>query len=587
MTDIDNTAPLADTQNTYPNPRTVGPEVAAGPYPWKLDLQLPAKIDEQADIPSEMLPAPLHGVDLEQTAADQLSTPSKSSPQASAPAEAAAEADIKPDQTGQTSEKDPMLAGKKGRADIAIELMNRNASFFHTPEGDTFAEIRRGDHFEVWSTRSNAFELLLRHFYYRETQTALKKTDLDTTILQAEAMAMFDGPMKKVGLRITEHGNGIYIDLCNAEWQQIEITPERWRVIGLEESPVRFRRTKGMPALPHPEPDGDLNHMRSLLNLENDSNFIIVVSYLIGAMNPSGPFPILIIQGEQGSGKSTLTNCIRNLLDPSSVPARTLPRSERDLAISAEAARLLCYDNVSGIKDAMSDAFCRIATGGGFGTRTLYKDKSEELFNSTRPMLFNGISDLVVKHDFADRALVVTLPLIKAENRRPMAEIKRDWQSFKPSALGALCDAIQEALRNHKHVHLDRSPRMADFAKWVVAAEPTLPWEHRQFMAEYEKNRFELIEVAIESDPISLSVMEMMNRIDKKEWTGSPTELLKQLASYVPNNGASKKGWPQAPNIFTNRLRRGQTLLRAKGIDVEHSKSGSRRITLKMRSQGA
>ena len=143
------------------------------------------------------------------------------------------------------------------------------------------------------------------------------------------------------------------------------------------------------------------------------------------------------------------------------------------------------------------------------------------------------------------------------------------------------------ALRNYENVHLDRSPRMADFAKWVVAAEPALPWERGRFMQEYEKNRFELIEVAIESDPISLSVMEMMNRMEGKAMGRNADQSAKALAGYVPNNGANKKGWPQAPNIFTNRLRRVQTFLRAKGIEIEQSKSGNRSITLKMRSQGA
>jgi hypothetical protein len=74
--------------------------------------------------------------------------------------------------------------------------------------------------------------------------------------------------------------------------------------------------------------------------------------------------------------------------------------------------------------------------------------------------------------------------------------------------------------------------------------------------------------------------MEMMDRLDGRVWTGTPTKLLKELAGYVPNNGARKKGWPQAPNIFTNRLRRVQTFLRAKGIEVEHTKSGKRLIRL-------
>ncbi|WP_155303578.1 hypothetical protein [Desulfosarcina widdelii] len=249
--------------------------------------------------------------------------------------------------------------------------------------------------------------------------------------------------------------------------------------------------------------------------------------------------------------------------------------------------RFECIDRICREFQAASDLCCSTATGAGFTVRTLYTTTGQELFIFKRPIIFNGISDLVTKHDFADRALVVTLPPIRAESRRPMSEIKREWQTLRPYALGALCDAIVEALRNYDHVHLDRAPRMADFAKWVVAAEPALPWERGQFMVEYEKNRLELIEVAIESDPISLSVMEMMNRLEGNKWTGTPTGLLKELAGYVPNNGARKKNWPQAPNIFTNRLRRVQTFLRAKGIEVEHTKSGKRRITLKMWSQGA
>ena len=477
----------------------------------------------------------------------------------------------------------PMLAGKKSRADIAIELMAKSAALFHTAENDTYAQVLHDDHYEVWSTRSKGFELWLRHLYYLQTETALKKPDLNTAILEAEAKAMFDGPEIEVGLRVASYDGTIYVDLCNRRWEQIQINSDGWHIIPLEESPVKFRRAKGMLPLPYPEMGGDLNWFKALLNLEKESDWCLIASWLVGAMNPSGPYPILILQGEQGTAKSTLSRFLRGLLDPSTVPTRTLPRTERDLAISAEAARVLCYDNVSDIKDALSDAFCRVATGGGFGTRTLYTDKSEELFNSMRPMIFNGISDLTVKHDFADRTLIVTLPPIKAEDRLPESVIKEQWAGLRPSVLGALCDAVVIAMRNAGSVKLERSPRMADFAKWVVSAEPALPWEPGSFMKAYDQNRFELIDVAIESDPISLSVLEMMTRPEApEEWSGTPTALLKRLANYVPNNAANKKGWPQAPNIFSGRLRRVQTFLRAKGIDIERSKSGNREITLRM-----
>jgi hypothetical protein len=154
---------------------------------------------------------------------------------------------------------------------------------------------------------------------------------------------------------------------------------------------------------------------------------------------------------------------------------------------------------------------------------------------------------------------------------------------MQPLVLGALCDAVVEALRNYGDVHLDQSPRMADFAKWVVAAEPALPWEQGRFMAEYEKNRFEQIDMAIEYDLISLSIMEMMKRVG--QYKNTPTHLLNTLRKYIPD-GISKKGWPQGPNIFSNRLLQIQTTLRAKGIEVKKGKSGNRYIHLWKREAG-
>ena len=586
MTDTNSNTHLADASKTAITQIDSKTDTVESLDPSEAALALLPEAGIQTDHWPEMQQPPSQGTGQEQDAAGQATPEVPSSSESEGSAVSNTEGEGQPD-PAQTADKDPMLAGKKSKADIAVALMNKSATFFHTPEKEPYAVIRKGGHFEVWSVRSKEFELWLRYLYYRHTQSALKKPDLNTAIQEAEAVALFEGHEEEVWLRVAQHEGAIYIDIVNTSWEQIEITQENVRVVRLDESPVKFRRPKGMRALPYPEQNGNLKNFGELLNLRGDGDLCMVLSWMVGALHPTGPYPILIIQGEQGTGKSFLSKCIRSLLDPSTVPNRTLPRTERDLAISAEAGRILCYDNVSGIKDALSDAFCRIATGGGFGTRTLYTDKSEELFSSTRPMIFNGISDLVVKHDFADRALVVTLQPIPPENRRSESDIQQHWQAIKPLVLGALCNAVMVALRRHQDIQLDRSPRMADFAKWVVAAEPALPWKEGRFMAEYEANRFELIEVAIESDPISLSVMEMMKHEDgAKEWTGTPTALLKELAGYVPNNGANKKGLPQAPNIFTNRLRRVQTFLRAKGIDVEHSKSGTRSITLKMRSQG-
>src|SRR6516165_5498737 len=100
---------------------------------------------------------------------------------------------------------------------------------------------------------------------------------------------------------------------------------------------------------------------------------------------------------------------LRALLDPNAAPLRSFPRDDRDLFIAANNGHVLAFDNVSLIPPWTSDALCRVATGGGFAVRELYADREEVLFDARRPVILNGIEDVVARPDLADRALFLTL----------------------------------------------------------------------------------------------------------------------------------------------------------------------------------
>jgi hypothetical protein len=51
--------------------------------------------------------------------------------------------------------------------------------------------------------------------------------------------------------------------------------------------------------------------------------------------------------------------------------------------------------------------------------------------------------------------------------------------------LAGLLGAVSTALANLATVRLAELPRMADFAKWVSAAEPALGWTQGAFMEAY------------------------------------------------------------------------------------------------------
>src|ERR1700731_2296284 len=229
-----------------------------------------------------------------------------------------------------------------------------------------------------------------------------------------------------------------------------------------------------MKPLPLPVPGGSIEALRSFLNVQSDTDFVLVVAWALACLRNHGPYPVIVLSGEQGSAKSTFSAILRALLDPNTAPLRALPREDRDLFIAACNGHLLCFDNVSGLSAWISDTLCRLATGGGFAIRQLYTDQDEILFDATRPVILNGIEDIVARPDLADRAIFLTLEPIPEERRRPEAELWAAFEAERPGILGVLLDAVVEGLNRLPETRLEKPRRMADFALWATACETAL-----------------------------------------------------------------------------------------------------------------
>src|SRR5262245_66007476 len=169
---------------------------------------------------------------------------------------------------------------------------------------------------------------------------------------------------------------------------------------------------------------------------------------------------------------------------------------------------LLAFDHLSGLPVWLSDALCRLASGGSFAVRQLYSDDEEVLFEAARPILLNGIEEVVSRPDLGDRAIFLTLAPIGESQRRPENELWREFEIARPRILGALLDAVVHGLRALGRVHLDRLPRMADFALWAAACEPPL-WPAGSFARAYAANRTAAIEGLREADPVGTCVREL------------------------------------------------------------------------------
>ncbi len=274
----------------------------------------------------------------------------------------------------------------------------------------------------------------------------------------------------------------------------------------------------------------------------------------------------------------------RRLIDPNKANLRRPPRDDRDLMIAANNGWVVGYDNLSGLRPELSDALCCLATGGGFGTRELYTDDEEKLFDATRPILLNGIEDLATRPDLLDRALCLTLPTISESDRRDEDELWQAFAAVRPRVLGALLDAVSAALRNLPTTRLSSKPRMADFALWVTAAETVLPWEPGAFLRAYAANRGAASEQALEASIIAGPLAALLSAQGGR-WEGTARELLDALeAAHTDDKTRKRKDWPTGPRKLSGELRRLAPNLRRAGTAVifDREPGGKRRRLIRL-----
>ena len=466
------------------------------------------------------------------------------------------------------SDEEPQKEERKRAADLAFDLGKTRSTLFRDLDGRCYGSILRGLHTENWRLKDTRFRRWLQFQYQREFDRAVPPQALTSAIENLESYALEEGDEHEVFVRTgSVDPQCYYLDLCDEEWRAVEITHDGWQLV--DEPGCKFRRASGMMALPEPQGGGSVQALRPFINCTED-DFVLIASWLLAALRPIGPYPVLALSGVQGSAKSTCAKIVRSLIDPSQALIRTAPREERDLLISAINSHCLCYDNISRIPDWLSDAFCRISTGGGYAARTLYTDTEETIFSAVRPIVLNGITNFLERPDLAERALMIDLQRVK--RYRKESTIMAAVDGVRPVVLGALLDAMVIGLRNQRTVKLTHPPRLADFAEWIVAAEPALPWVPDKFISLYNSNQDHLTRDVLESDPAAAAILALMKV--RTDWIGTATQLHNELCTLASDAVQRSKEWPKSPKALGHRVSRLTPALTMVNIEIERIQRG-------------
>ena len=382
------------------------------------------------------------------------------------------------------------------------------------------------------------------------------------------------GPKRQTWLRVAEHDGALYLDLGDETWRAVQITRDGWQLIDCP--PVYFVRPGAMLPLPVPVHGGNVSELFDLVNIPPGPDRALALAWLVSTLRPSRTFPILTLHGEQGSAKSTVAGMLATVIDPHRAGVRIRPKDEETVMVATQNAWVLAYDNLSSMPPWLSDLLCCLSTGGSHTARTKYSDACETVMSAERPLLLMSIEDIASRSDLLDRTIVLTLPTIPDNERRTKEQVWEGFRKAHPRILGALLDAAAHALRTLPDVKPDALPRMADFARWAIAAEPALGLADGEFLRAYRENRKDAHGQALDACPIVEPLERFMS--DKSEWTGTAKDLRAELDRKVDDITRSRPGWPKDETRLSGLLRRIAPNLRDRGLDIKQSReSGGHR----------
>lgn len=429
---------------------------------------------------------------------------------------------------------------------------------FRSTEGKCFA-IVRGRSYRI---DSREFRALVRYELLPAPSTEDERVYLDRLLVRAHTCSP-----ERTYLRACHAGDNIYVDLANGSGQAVAITPHGWEVV--DTAPVRFIRSSGTRPLPVPARGGTYEDLQRFFRL-SELAFRLFIANLTFRFWHDAPQPIMVFIGEHGSSKSSCAKLVQAICDPRAPDVRQPPATVRDLMVGAAHAWNLGFDNLSEIKDWLSNALCMLVTGGGYGGRTPHSDVEETTFDLRRAVVLTGIGGFMTRDDLRDRSLFYDLESLAEEEREDEATLRKRFEAALPGVLGSLFDLCSGALREYETTKPLRLRRLADFHRWALAVERVAGWPSGTIEQAYDDQR-----AASDADAMEDALAGLLRQLTQQgPWSGTPTELLAVLRS-MPTFEAAR--WARKAQDLGAELRRQAPLLRRNNFAITWERSAARR----------
>lgn len=463
---------------------------------------------------------------------------------------------------------------------LPYNLLNR-ISLIRTPSGKPYAVISEYGNRLALAIRSKKLNAVLSELA-RRSGNNLQKADLTELNDALEAYAEQYGEVVDVWLRAAPIEGGVEIDLGDERRTGVCITAGKVEIVPSGSDTV-FYRTANTQMMVMPAEAGNWKLLKKYLNVKDAEMVLLLawISFILAHPKvPSSKYPILVLQGNEGSGKTSLCSLLIRLIDPSVLGVQVFPQNAKDLAIAGQNAHVLCFDNLRGFRANMADMLCIASTGGTITTRQLYTDADQQAIRLHVPLVLNGIHSFVDTPDLSQRCLPIHLIAMDKAKRKSEDELTRELEADLPAIMRGLFDLIAAIFSHLPNVEITHPERMIDFVAWLGAMEMADGIPAGIYQRLYSETLQQGQLDTLMDNPLAAAIIEFMDEFKGEVWSDTPSELLMELTSRISRGTQFSRDWPQNPISLSKRIAGLQAGLLSQGVKIELTRGKHRTVTL-------
>lgn len=462
-----------------------------------------------------------------------------------------------------------------------FNLMCNNVDVFRNQHNNEYLIINYKNNKELcFLGDQSIIDNKIREICFNELDKIVKKTCVDsiykTILMQAKRTTDFVPTVRRVyfdGKQVIYNLNSDYAMLINKticrplNKSNFDFKVNFYENDGFQNQvkPI-FKNSETLPQM-----------FGKLMNVSGNDLFLLSV-YVVSLFFDNISHPIIIFNGEHGACKSTAMRMICKIIDPDSKELLALPEKKDDLINTLYNGYFVAFDNVSVIKNDISDILCKAVTGSSLNKRKLYTDNDEVVLNIKRPIGINGISIDMSQSDLIDRSIIIDFKRLSSHKRKTDVEIFGLFNNLLPRILGEIFKVIYKVLKIRNVVNIEKLPRMADFAHLgYCIAEAMNEGDGKRFLEIYANNNLKAVEDTLQNSSLVTSIIEFMGY--KNEWKGSATELLQELLLTF-SVGSVPGDFPTTTNSLSRSLTKYKHDLGKLGVELIIGRSKERYIKL-------